>query len=169
VCEKVNGLKKALAKKENDIDKEIEAAESVVENLEKVVEALTAATANAVAEMAKAKKSSDGLVEEQQAEEAREEEGGEGHEPEHVADPEIEADAVGDSAVEQAFRNNAFQFVTELGSRFRVDIRVPTTARRLMNLKKKTGPKRYTYTYATRAEAVQGAKQWIREHYATWG
>ena len=44
VCEKVNGLKKALAKKENDIDKEIEAAESVVENLEKEVEALTAAT-----------------------------------------------------------------------------------------------------------------------------
>ena len=86
-----------------------------------------------------------------------------------MADPEIEADAVGDSAVEQAFRNNAFQFVTELGSRFRVDIRVPTTARRLMNLKKKTGTKRYTNTYATRAEAVQGAKRWIREHYATWG
>jgi hypothetical protein len=109
VCEKVNGLKKTLAHKENDMDKEIEAAESVVENLEKVVEALTAATANAVAELAKAKKSSDGLAEEQQAEEAREEEeGGEGYEPEHVADPETEADAVGDTAVEQAFRTNEY-------------------------------------------------------------
>ncbi len=119
--------------------------------------------------MAKAKKSSDGLVEEQQAEEAREEEGGEGHEPEHVADQEIEADAVADAAVEQAFHNDAFQFVKEQGSRFCVDIRVPTSAQRRMNLKKKTGNKRYTKTYDTRAEAVQGAKQWIRDHYATWG
>ena len=40
VCEKVNGLTKALAHRENEIDKEIEAAESAVEKLHKVVEAL---------------------------------------------------------------------------------------------------------------------------------
>ena len=40
VCEKVNGLTEALAHRENEIDKEIEAAESAVEKLHKVVEAL---------------------------------------------------------------------------------------------------------------------------------